>query len=350
MPKHRPRPFVPFVLAFTLSPLVAQEGPPKPAPEVQKFAPMLGNWQGTGDATFGPGTPPVKWTAHGTYRWCLDGHWLQEDFRLTFEGAPNPLVLRSYYGWDRESQRHVALLASNNGQVHLNEVVFLPDGTMLQITHMHQEGLPYSERSRFKVDGDKLTHSIDLLMPEGPSLTIVDGRFTRADKAFDGAWETKPFEDVAPTAAMVQFGKSAGEYRLAAEYVMVPGAPAVKITGTDTFRSVFGGTVMYGTSAGTAEGMPGQFRGDVFWAWDAAQKCLVAAYVGNMGEVAKMSGWFAKDGKLITTHGGTQGGEPMVSRMVMEMDADGRPTKVVAHTLLGDKGPFESYRATYTRK
>lgn len=336
--------------ALLLSPVVAQEGPPGPAPELQKFAPLIGNWAGSGDATFGPGAPPTKWDAHGTYRWCLDGHWVQEDFAITFAGMPAPMVLRSYLGWDRENQRYVYATAGNMGQVRLNEIALMPDGTMAQVTLQNQEGMPYAERSLFKVDGDKLLHSVDLLMPEGPSMTIVDGHFTRTDKSFDGRWDEKPFMGVTAAAPVQQLARCAGAYDLTGEFVMAPGAPAVRIKGTDTFRAVFGGTVLYGSTMGTAEGLPGEYHGEVFWGYDAPRKCLVAVYVSNMGEVMTMDAWFGKDGALLSTSHGTMQGEPMVQRMVMEMDADGRPLRTRSDSIVGSKPPFESFRATYTRK
>lgn len=336
-------------ILFLSSALAAQDPVPGPAPDVAKFAPLLGSWSGTGTARFGPDAPTTKWTARGTYRWCLDAHWLQEDFTIDFEGMPTPLVMRGYYGFDRETGRHVVVNVTNNGVVQRNDLTFLPDGTMVQVLRMDEAGAPYCERSLFKLEGDEIVHSVDLLMPQGPSLTIVEGRMKRATEAFDGAWDTKPFQPGEIAEPVTRLARSAGTYDLAGEVLMAPGAPPMKIRGTDAFRPVFGGLVLHGTTTGSAEGVPGTYRGDVFWAFDKARKCLVAAYVSNMGEVATMDAWFV-DGKLVSTSHGTMRGTPMVQRMVMEMDAEGRPSRVLSHSCVGDKPPFESFRATYTKK
>ncbi len=339
-----------LVTALLVSAVVAQDGMPGPAPELKRLEPLVGNWHGTGTATFGPGAPPAKWSARGTFRKALGDFWIREDFRIDFEGAPAPLVMRNYWGWDRENGRFVALSAANTGVVHIEDVSLLPDGTLLQMTRLHQNGLPFAQRSTLRVDGDQLLHSVDMLMAQGSSLSIVDGRFARGGDGFDGAWETPAFEGAAIAEAVQRLGKCAGEYALTGEVVQAPGAPVMKIQGTDTFRSVFGGAVMHGSTVGSAEGVPGRYEGEVFWAWDEAKKCLVGAYVSSFGEFSTMDAWFAKDGALLSTSHGTMRGEPMVQRMVMQMDAEGRPKSVVSHVILGAAAPFESFRSTYTKK
>ncbi|MEO6593866.1 MAG: DUF1579 family protein [Planctomycetota bacterium] len=340
-----------FFAALLVMPVVfAQEGPPSPAPELQKLAPLIGNWAGTGSATFGPGAPPTAWHARGTYRWCLDKHFVQEDFEITFEGLAAPLVFRAYFGWDRENQRYVNAAISNEGKAQLVEMKFLPDGTMVQVSLQSQEGMPYAERWRLKVEGDKLMHSIDLLMPEGPSMSIVDGHFKRVDAEYAGAFDTKVFEGAVADESIKKLTRSAGVYATQGTMVMAPGQPSMKISGTDTFRSVFGGTVFHGHTVGTAEGMPGEYHGEVFWAHDPMRRCIVGIYVSNMGEVMSMDAWFTADGKLISTSAGLMQGQPTVQSMVMEFDAKGVPTSAVGHAIIGTAAPFENFRANYTKK
>lgn len=339
---------LPFSLLplFVAGAIVAQDAPPGPAPELVKLAPTIGNWEGSGAATFVPGAPPVQWTARGSFRWCLDGHWVQEDFRVDFEGSLAPLVMRGYWGWDRELSRHVELIATNAGDVRVEEVAILPDGAMVQVLKRARGGVPFAQRSLLAVKGDEMRHAIDMLTVDGPSITVIDAKFHRTDHAFDGAWDAKPFENAQPAPAMQRLARCAGEYALTGEFLMAPGAAPIRIEGTDTFRSVFGGTVMHGTTSGT----PGPYRGEVFWAWDPARKCLTAAFVGNMGELSQMDAWFTADGKFLSTSHGTTRGEPMVHRMVMEMDAEGRPKSVLSHMIVGDKPPFEAYHSTYRKK
>ncbi|MBL8749269.1 MAG: DUF1579 family protein [Planctomycetes bacterium] len=339
-----------LVTVLLVFPVVAQDGIPGPAPQLKKLEPLVGNWHGTGTATFGPGAPPTKWSARGTFRKALGDFWIREDFRIDFEGSPAPLVMRHYWGWDRENGQYVAVSAANTGVVHIEDVTVLPDGTLLQMTRLHQNGAPFAQRSTLKVVGDELVHTVDMLMAQGPSLSIVDGRFARGGDGFDGAWDTAAFDSTVVGESITRLGKCAGEYELTGEVVPAPGAPVMKIRGTDTFRPVFGGAVMHGSTVGNAEGVPGQYEGEVFWAWDEGKKCLVGAYVSSFGEFSTMDAWFAKDGALLSTSHGTMRGEPMVQRMVMQMDAEGRPKSVLSHVILGDAPPFESFRATYVKK
>ncbi len=315
--------FASLVVSMPLA--LAQEGPPAPAPELQQLAPLIGNWAGGGTATFLPGAPPTKWQTRGSYRWCLDNHFVQEDFEITFEGSPAPMVIRGYPGWDREQQRYVNASVNNGGEVTLHEMNLLPDGTLLQFMQPNQEGVPHAQRSLFKVTGDTMTHSIDILMTTGPSLQIVDGKFTRTDKALDGRLDGKAFEGAAPGEAMGKFARMAGVYEVKGTMVMAPDQPPMAIKGQDTFRSVFGGTVAHGHTDGTAEGMPGEYHSEVFWGFDPQRHCVVSVYVSNMGEM-------------------------MVQRMIMEFDAKGGLLSAVSHSILGKAPPFESFRASYTRK
>lgn len=50
--------------------------------------------------------------------------------------------------------------------------------------------------------------------------------------------------------------------------VPAPGARPMQVKGTETFRTVFGGTVLHGRSEGEVEGVPGKCVGEVFRAGD----------------------------------------------------------------------------------
>ncbi len=328
---------------------LAQEGPPGPAPELKKLEPMVGNWTGTGSFNQ-PGGKPSKWYARGTYRWALDGHFLQEDFSIVFEGQPAPLVFRAYLGWDRENKRYVNAVAMNAGEVSLHEVKLLPDGTLLQIMLQQQMGQPYAERSLLKVEGDKMTHSIDLLMSQGASITIIDGTFTRGGESFDGQFGAATWMGAKPHEAIGKLARSAGAYDVVGEMLMAAGQPPIGVTGVDTFRAVFGGTVLHGHTEGEAAGMPGKYVGEVFWGHDAAKNCLCAVYVSNMGEVMSLEGRWSGDGKLISTSSALWMGQPAVQRMLMEFDGAGAATRATGHTIHGVAPPFESFTATYTKK
>jgi len=347
---RRPASSAAVLLTAFAVPLAAQQGPPAPAPELQKLAPLLGNWHGTGTANLAAATP-TKWSARGTYRWCLDGHFLQEDFELSFEGRPVPLVFRAWLGWDRENRRYVNALANSSGEVALHPMTLQPDGTMVMLMLQAENGVPYAERSLFKVEGDKLVHSIDLLLPQGASKSVVDGFFTRGGDGFDGAFDGAPFAQHADPMMMIgRLGRSAGTYDLAGEVLMAPGAPMLKIHGKDTVRTLWQGAVVHMHSDGGAEGTPGEYHSDLVWGFDSLRKSLRGVYVSNTGAVGVMDGEFADDGSFVATTAGRQQGKPMAQRMIMQFDAKGAIVRGSGHTLLGTAAPIESYRGTYTRQ
>lgn len=341
--------------AVLLTSALAQDPLPGPAVELKKFEPLIGNWHGSGDLT-DPGGAVTAWQARGTYRWCLNGHFVQEDFTIAFAGMPAPLVFRSYLGWDREHERYVNATVNNGGQAQLHEMQILPDGTILQLMLQHQKQpgdgasawLPYVERSLFKVDGDTMTHSIDLLLPNGASRTFVEGKFTRGGEAFDGAFDGPTWMGAKPDESIQRLTRAAGEYDVKGRISPEPGKAQVAIDARATFRAVYGGTVLHQRWRGTAEGLP-EFAGDEFWAADPRRKQLSGVFVGSLGEVGTLAGHWS-EGKLIVTGKSVWRGEPVMKRMLLEFDEAGAATGAVSHALSGTAAPFECLRTTCTKK
>jgi hypothetical protein len=334
----------------------AQDAAPGPAPELKRFEPLIGNWTGTGKF-MEPGKV-TPWRARGSYRWCLGGHFVQEDFTIAFEGNPAPLVFRAYLGWDSENRCYVNASVNNGGQAQLHEMQLLPDGTMVQLMLQHQkspneateEWLPYAERSLFKVDGDTLTHTIDLLVQNGASMTLVDGKFQRGGEAFDGAFDGPTWMGAKTDESIQRLVRSAGEYDVKGQIWMEAGKPPIAMRGVDTFRSVYGGTVLHGHTRGTAEGVPGEYVGEAFWAADPRRKRLTCIYVGSFGEVMTMAGHWAADGKLVVTSSSVAQGQPYVQRLLLGFDAAGALIDASCHSIAGAGAPFESLRLTYSKK
>ena len=338
-----------LVSAVLVSLPCAQEAPDmSPAKELARFEPLIGHWSGGGKMAE-PGGVATNWTAKGTYQWCLNKHFVQEDFEVRFEGMPASMVFRNYLGWDREGQRYVSVLASNEGLVELNPINFLPDGTMMQMLRHHQEGVPYAERARTKITGDSMSLVIDVLMSEGGSSTMIDSTMKRSDQAFacdgsEAAWlEGKPHEHVTKLAAM------SGAYETKGEMVMAPGAPTMQISGTDAFRMMWGGGVMHGKTVGFAEGDPNAYESHAFWAWDAQHQCQRVVSVDNMGQLGEMESRWVGD-LLVSTGLATMGGAPMTQRFVMTFGEAGDLTTGVGHTCYGASDPFVSFRASYKKK
>ncbi|MBL8900791.1 MAG: DUF1579 family protein [Planctomycetes bacterium] len=324
---------------------------PQPAAELSKLAAFVGNWEGSGEANFSPGQPPTKWKGHGTHRWSHDGHFLQEDFVLRFEGLPIPLVMRSYFGWDRERGRYAMIQVQNNGRAVLRDFAIQPDGAIYQMLLQHQEGVDYAERSLMRLDGQKLVHSIDLFLPEGDSTRVVDAVFTRSEKACEVPLETPPFPGNVPHDAMKKLARLHGTYAVKGTMTMAPGMPPMKISGADVFHTIFGGVAMIAHTDGAAEGMPGKYVSDGFFGYDEARGCLVMAAVSNMGEIMQLEYRFAEgDRALIGMMAGVYSGAPTAMRYVMELDEQGALVRGSGHTLSGTAAPFESFAATYTKK
>ncbi|MFN3242764.1 MAG: DUF1579 family protein [Planctomycetota bacterium] len=342
---------VPFVLAALCAVAVApaqEEYDMSPAKELARLKPLIGNWQGSGKM-YEPGGQETPWTAKGTYRWTLNGHFVQEDFVIEMEGLPVPMVFRTYIGWDREHGRYLAAMVSNEGVARLNETQFLPDGTMLTVQTHHQGGVPYNERARVKIDGDKMTMRIDLLMAEGDSMKIIDCTMARGGGGFDGDWSTAPWMGAKPGAGMKGLARMAGTYATEGEMMMAPGMPSTGIHGTDSWQMVFGGTAMHGRTDGHADGSSDAYESHALWGWDEHDQCMHAVFVDNMGQIGEMQcRWH--DGKLISTMDGVQMGMPTTQRYVIYVDENGHAKSCKGHSTFGDMDPFLSFKASYQKK
>ncbi|MBL9076715.1 MAG: DUF1579 family protein [Planctomycetes bacterium] len=341
-----PRPLRRLLVAAILFPPLCAQGAPEPAPELKRLEPLLGNWAGSGGADFGEA---LQWKARSSYRWVHDGHFLQEDTEIVFDGGMAPMVFRSYLGWDRDLGRYVNVVVHNGGLAKVHEFQLLADGTMLQTMLQSQQGQPYAERVRTTVRGESMALTIDLLLAEGASRTALEGTLTRSDQEYEVDWQCKAFDGAMPAPELQQLQRSAGVYEVRGAMVMAPGMPEVAITGTDTFQRVFGDTILHGVTVGTAEGMPGEYRGDVFWSFDAARKCLHGVYVSNFGEMMAMDAHWVAD-QLVSVSAGKVQGQVLAQRMVLSFGPDGKATAAENHTLAATGDAFRSFHATYKAK
>lgn len=328
---------------------------PVPAPELKQLQPLVGSWEGKGEF-FEPDPATgqlkaTKWSAVGTYATALGGFWLREDFAITFEGMPTPMHQIGYLGWDGERKTFVKVDANSGGQVTLGDLLLLPDGSHLQMTLEHQGGSVYAQRSVMKVDGDRLQHDIDLLLPMGKSVSIVAGEFRRSAKAIEVPMPKARFGPGETPAAMRKLGTWVGTYAVAGQMVMMPGTPAMQITGTDRYESLYGGALLQAFTEGTAEGMPGKYEAVSLFGWDDHKGCLKTVMVSNMGESGSSDWHPTEDGKgLIGTIAGKYMGKPMLARSVLTLDDKGQPKAMRSDTLFGDAPAFESFRCTYTKQ
>ena len=337
---------LPFLLAWPA--VAAAQESPQPAPELQKYAPLIGSWHGTGTAQMGPGEPS-KWESRSTYSWALGGFFVQEDTVVTFADMAKPLIMRGYFGWDAENGRYVAAGADNDGHVGMHEVQFLGDGSMVRLVETFHEGQTFLERYTVKVDGDAMAFSIDMMAAAGPASAAVVGTMKRADKPVAVAANASSFT-AAPAAPVAALARTAGTFAVEATMRMMPDAPPMQVSGTDVVTPLFGGTIVHVHTTGKAEGIPEEYVGELYYGYDEKRGCLHAVHVSNMGEIGEMSGGFTEDGRqLVLTAAQRFLGQPAVQRVVMHLDASGAPTKAVGHCLLGTAAPYESWDATYKK-
>jgi len=157
----------------------------------------------------------------------------------------------------------VHLHVSSAGEATLDTIA-VAGGAATSFSLHEQGGMAYAQRSTFAVKGDTLSHTVELLLPQGPSLAMVAGSFRRVGDGFAGNFDSPAFHGAVPHADLARLTKSAGDYRTEGQMVMAPGMPAIAITGTDRLRAAYGGVLFHGHTEGVAEGMPGKYVGEVF--------------------------------------------------------------------------------------
>lgn len=340
--------------ALLLAPVIAAQEPmtpPPPAPELQKLARFVGNWEGSGECLFGSDGTPTSWTGRGTYRWSHNKYFLQEDFEIAFENHPAPMVTRAYIGWDPARKGYSMARIWNDGRAELHDLRMLPDGSLCAMTVGTHGDAPYAERSIWKLDAGKLVHSIDVLGLEGDSVEVVDAEFATSSKSYEAPLDAKPFEGAAPAVLMRQLARLGGTYDVQGSMVMSPGMPAMKIKGIDVFRPIFGGTVIHDHTDGSAEGMPGAYEADAYYAYDTSRNCIVCVGVSNQGEIMRTECRFTGDDRnLICNTTGVHMGQPMATQFVLELDEKGAARRGACRCIMGTSSPFEGFTATYTKK
>ena len=335
------------VVVLLLAPLAAQDmKPPEPAAELAKLKPLVGTWEGKGTVHMAPGTEPMAWTAQSAYEWTLGNHFVKCDMNIDFGGNMPTLVFREYYGWDRETKRYVFLALSNTGEAHLAELTFVAENTFATlVTKKGPEGLA-SERGITTITKDGMEFVMTKFGTSGPAADVVKGKFSRVEKLKPLAIEATAAMAPVPE-AMAKIHRTVGTYEVAGEMTMMPGTPVMKITGTDTARSIFGGAVLYIATKGVAEHSPDPYFADNYLVWNADKGCYDAFGLDNMGWVGVMEQRFEGDTKLVATNAQVFMGQPTTNRMVVELDANGKMTRVTGYSCCGSSDPYCSFKGTY---
>jgi hypothetical protein len=344
---------VPFLLSL---PLAAQAT--GPAPELAQLDRLIGTWEGSGKVHMGPGAPASDWKATATYKKVLGGHFVQCDEHITFpedSKMPGSLVFRSLSGWDRETKSHRSWTVSNMGTVQVARIHWLDNDTMVTCDAGTEDGKPKVERWTTRLGKDSMTFVGHHAIGDGELSVHVEGSMKRAKDV------PQPVDASAVTAFLppgagsnehlAKLGKLLGTYAVKGELVMVPGQPAMPISGTETLTSAFGGTIVEGVIHGDpAPGMPGgPYESWGAWGWDEERGCYLSLCADSMGMCGVMEvRWVGND--LVATMSGTENGSPMVLRTIMKCGPDGALASATCHSLSATHDPYVSFKATYTKK
>lgn len=336
-----------------LAPAAAQEQSLEPAAEVQKFAPMIGTWEGSGTVNHGADGGSEEWTSKSSARWILGGHFVREDVRIEMKSMPQPLLMTSIYGWDREYGRHVSVGLSNLGEVGLQEVHWTPDGKMVVVSESMMMGTPVVDRWVSEhVGGDKIEFTGDQAQGAGEFHQHVAGQMRRTSKEpSDIAIVDAAFVPEMVGTAKDKLGRlqpALGTYRMKGWFLPAPGAEKIEFTGTEQVRTIYGGSLIEMVSKGDpAAGMPA-YEGLGWMGWDDHRGCYVVGYVNNMGEVASVD-CSLLDGNLIGTSSTRKQGKPACMRGVTVLGPKGF-TEHTGHMMLGAEPPVQVFAATYSKQ
>lgn len=342
-------------LTVAAAPALAQDPPDiSPAKEVEKFAPLVGTWEGTGEVSHGPGMPSEKWTSKSTCSWILGGHFVREDVRIDFAAMPNPLEFINLYGWDRENKRYVQIEINNLGVGRLNEVHFTANGKMITAATAVEMGEPVVERWVNTIGDGEVSFLGHRAQGDGPFYEMVKGTAKRTDKkASEVNIANAAFmPDImpAPVKAISKLDGMIGDYKMKGWFMPAPGADKMEFSGTETVRKIFGGTVIEMVTKGdkTPE-FPIAYEGYSWMAWNDHTQCFDVTYANNMGEVSIQQG--RKQGnKMIMNAAAMYQGQPTSARGVLELAEDGSFHSITGHHLTGTEKPMLVFEGTYTKQ
>jgi hypothetical protein len=170
-----------FLLVATSA--AAQEGPPKPAPELANLKFFAGSWTCSGDSPAGPFGPAHKTQSTVTLKSDLDGFWYAGTMtEMKTASNPHPVKGMLHLGYDTGEKQFVQVWVDNTGS---RSVQMSPgwEGDSISFTG---EQVVMGEKAAAKDTITKkgareFTHKFELTM-KGETHTIVDETCKRAKK------------------------------------------------------------------------------------------------------------------------------------------------------------------------
>jgi hypothetical protein len=331
--------------ALVVPSLSAQEFEmPKPAAILAEFEPLIGVWEGSGTYRESAESEAMKWSGSMTFHRILDGFAVQEDLVVDI-GAPSPLVMRSIYAVDNESGETVAYGMSNQGNGSKKHFAFPAKGEM---TVYGVERSPNGDgvvRSRIHFDKDSYRFEYDNCRGVDAVFIEVAGTF-KPGKAAKAAMNAA-FADVPLAAEMKSLAAIVGDYTVKGTMVMAPGTEAMPVTGSESYHSLWGGSILMSEVKGDAPpGMP-PYVSHSYMVWSPSTKCYEFVTVDTMGMAAVATArWTTPAKELVVTWQGSMMGQLTVQNTVLTLGEKGIAT-VTSRALTGGHEPYVSFQATY---
>ncbi|MHC5063131.1 MAG: DUF1579 family protein [Planctomycetota bacterium] len=326
----------------------AQEDPTGPAKEQARFHKLIGHWQGTGEFRLAPGAPASEWTTVSTARSILGGHFVQEDVSIDFgEYAPNPFILRNYYGYDKESKKWMMHSFDNMGGSTVSEVLW-EDDKMLMGKSTTELGQLLIEHSVRTLEDDSYTLEIRRAVGSGESFVHSFGMFERQEVA-DASFSKDMPAFMPPAEQMSKLNNWVGSFRMEGWMIMSPDMPKMDIKATETMGMIFGGTALEIELVGDPIPGVGGYEGRGVILWSALDQCYKNIVIDSSGKATMMNGnWVGDD--FVVGIGKTEGRIPMAAQTTVKCDADGTPKSVTEYRIAGSGAPLHSFQGTYVEK
>lgn len=335
---------IPLLTPFAKS----QEEASGPAKEQARFHKLIGHWQGTGEFRLAPDAPASEWTTVATARSILGGHFVQEDVSIDFGAyAPNPFVMRNYYGYDKESKKWLMHSFNNMGGVSVSEVLW-EEGKMLIGNSTTELGQLLIEHSIRTLEGDSYTMEIRRAVGSGESFVHSLGIFERQEVA-DASF-AKDIPAFMPAAEqMSKLNNWVGSFRMEGWMIMSPAMPKMDIMATETMGMIFGGNALEIVLVGDPIPGVGSYEGRGAIVWSALDQCYKNIVLDSSGKATMMNANWVGNDFVVGTYK-TEARLPVAIQTTVACDAKGEPKTVVEYRVTGNGEPVLSFQGKYVEK
>ncbi len=333
-----------IAVALVATATLSAQGIPMPAKQLEKFAPMLGAWEGEGVAISEPGGPEMPWKAKSKMSKTLNGFFIREETVVDFSPAiETPLVMTNIFGWDPEKKAYVHFGIENVGIATQKTVTF--EGDKLVITDAGiTAGQAFLERGIVQVKDDVYSFKVERGVGANPLFTHVEGTMKRsktADASFGPKTDVAFIENFGGD-RMAKLDFLVGERRLDGTMCPAPGAPEMTIGAHETVKMIYGGQAMVSHVLGDPiAGM--KWEGLNFMAWNETKQCYDSCAISNMGEFQVAEARMVGD-DMVFNSVYTQGGQTSVVRSVLEVEG-GKPVRIYTDHMTGSHKTTRNFDA-----